>query len=86
MPLRVSGNAASRISVLAIVLHNCARAALGSPFGSHPGLVAKSHHKNEGSPPSSLEFWYHLTISAILVLVGGVCAGCVEVLKALLQA
>ncbi|KAH6901112.1 hemolysin [Coprinopsis sp. MPI-PUGE-AT-0042] len=72
----LASNAASRISLLAIVLHNCARAALGSPFGSPgSGLTTKSHHKNEGSPPSSFEFWYHLTISAILVLVGGVCAG-----------
>ncbi|EAU93571.2 hemolysin [Coprinopsis cinerea okayama7 len=77
MPTRISGNAATfRLSLLTLIAHNCVRAVLGSPFAvSNTHVHTSGHHKNEGSPPSSVEFWYHLAISAVLVLVGGVCAG-----------
>ncbi|KAG2024099.1 CBS domain-containing protein [Coprinopsis cinerea AmutBmut pab1-1] len=77
MPTRISGNAATfRLSLLTLIAHNCVRAVLGSPFAvSNTHVHTSGHHKNEGSPPSSMEFWHHLAISAVLVLVGGVCAG-----------
>ncbi|TFK24342.1 DUF21-domain-containing protein [Coprinopsis marcescibilis] len=63
--------------------------ALGSPLASLAASATQTttspsawsylniaaHHKNEGSPPTSWEFWYHLAISVVLVLIGGACAG-----------
>jgi hypothetical protein len=64
--------------LLSLVLQHGTRA-LGSPlftsFGPGIATATNKGHKNEGSDPSSAEFWYHMFISMLLVLAGGVCAG-----------
>ncbi|KAF5320299.1 hypothetical protein D9611_011374 [Ephemerocybe angulata] len=72
-----SRTAAFRISfILSLALQHGTRA-LGSPLLSSIGIATTTNkgHKNEGSDPSSPEFWYHMFISALLVLAGGICAG-----------
>lgn len=48
------------------------RVAIASPYGiPKPPLP----NGNSGTERGSREFWYHLTVSIILVLAGGVFAG-----------
>ncbi|KAG6854171.1 hypothetical protein C0991_009823 [Blastosporella zonata] len=46
--------------------------AIASPFGA---LAEKGHPRQHPAEPYSPEFWYRITISAALVLAGGVFAG-----------
>ena len=48
------------------------RVATASPFLIRPSITSRL---GNGGTKGSPEFWYHLTISVVLVLVGGLFAG-----------
>lgn len=44
-------------------------------------MISTSIHRNNGTPePGSAEFWFHIVISAFLVLAAGVFSGWVTTL------